>query len=435
MTTAAASELRVGPGGPLHGSAHVPGDKSITHRALICAALAAGESTVTGALAAADTRATAGALAALGARIDWRAEVLRIGGTGGRLRRPSAALDLGNSGTGLRLLAGALVGRGIEATLTGDASLRRRPMQRIVRPLAQMGADIASAGGTPPLTLRAGARLRGIHYRLPVASAQVKSAVLLAGLGAEGATTVDDPFATRDHTERLLPAFGARLERAGTTSTLTPGTLSAAVLSVPGDFSSAAFLLAAALLVPGSDLTLRAVGINPTRTGLLRVLARMGARIEIREQQAAGGEPVADLRVRAAALGGTRVAAAEVPALIDELPVLMALAAAAEGPTVIEGAGELRHKESDRIEAMRAGLAALGAPLAVAGECITVAGGGLGHGGEVHSGGDHRIAMALAVAGLAAPAPVRVLDAAWTATSFPGFAEALAAAGAGVAAA
>lgn len=433
MTRASAPALRAGPGGPLRGTLGVPGDKSITHRALICAALAAGESAIGGALDAADTRATAAALAALGADIAWDATRVRVRGTGGRLRAPAAALDLGNSGTGLRLLAGALAGRGVAATLTGDASLRRRPMERIVQPLAAMGAAITSAGGRAPLTLGAGARLRGIRYRLPVASAQVKSAVLLAGLAAEGATTVEDPYATRDHTERLLPEFGARVTRAAGAVTLEPGGLGAAAVAVPGDFSSAAFLIAAALLAPGSDLTVTGVGVNDTRTGLLRVLARMGARIDVAARPAAGAEPVADLRVRAGPLAATTVAAAEVPALIDELPVLMALAAVAEGATVIEGAGELRHKESDRIEAMRAGLAALGAPLEVAGERVTVGGGGLRRGGEVASGGDHRIAMALAVAALAAPAPVEVRDAAWTDTSFPGFAEALAGAGAALA--
>lgn len=430
---AGAASLRVAPGNPLGGALRVPGDKSVTHRALMCAALAAGRSTIRGALDAADTRATAAALGALGADIDWGKEALRIRGTGGRMAAPNAALDLGNSGTGLRLLTGLLAGQGVAATLTGDASLRRRPMARIIAPLTEMGAHIESAEGRAPLVLRPAGPLHGLRYRLPVASAQVKSAILLAGLGAAAETVVEDPFATRDHTERMLPVFGAGLRRTGETVSLQPGTLAGAEIDVPGDISSAAFLLAAALLAPGSDLVIEGVGTNPTRTGLLRVLERMGARLETSEEHLAGGEPRADLRVRGGELHGTRVAATEIPTLIDELPVLMVLMAHASGPSTIEGAGELRHKESDRIETMQAGLAALGVTLRVDGDALHLGGGGFRRGGRVEGAGDHRVAMALAVAGLAAPAPVEVADAGWIATSFPDFPRLLSRAGAEVA--
>lgn len=429
---AGAAILRVAPGRPLAGSLRLPGDKSVTHRALICAALAEGQSAVHDPLDAADTRATAGALAALGADIEWRGEQVRIVGTGGQFRGATAPLDLSNSGTGLRLLAGALAGAGVRVTLTGDASLRHRPMTRVIAPLEAMGAHIESASGRAPLALLGGAPLRGIRYRLPVASAQVKSAILLAGLGASGETVVEDSFATRDHTERMLPVFGADLRCADGMLKVRPGTLAGATVRVPGDISSAAFLMAAALLVPGSDLILKGVGINPTRIGLVRVLQRMGARIEFADECAAGGEPIGDLRARGSELCGTRVTPDEIPSLIDELPVLMVLAANASGPTVIEGAGELRHKESDRIATMQAGLAELGVELRVDGDALHLDGGGFVRGGRVEAAGDHRVAMALCVAGLAAPGPVEVAGAEWIATSFPDFPALLARVGATV---
>lgn len=429
-TDPAMTMLRVAPGGALKGSSGVPGDKSVTHRALICAALASGASTITGALDASDTRATAGALARLGADIVWRPDTVRVSCPAGQLGIPQEPLDLGNSGTGLRLLTGVLAGSGLQATLTGDASLRRRPMGRIIEPLSAMGARIESQGGKPPLEVCSGRPLHGIRYRLPVPSAQVKSALLLAGLSATGPTVIEDPFGTRDHTERLLPVFGARLVGEGDSISLTPGRLTSADVVVPGDFSSAAFLIAAALLTPGSEFSLVDVGVNPTRTGLLRVLERMGARIAVRSRRELGGEPVGNIRVTAQPLSGTRVAPSEIPALIDELPVLMVLAAVAEGATIIEGAGELRHKESDRIETMRTGLSALGVEMRVEGDTIVLPGGGFRHGGKTSSGGDHRVAMAFAVAGLAAPEPVLVSDAGWIATSFPDFSACLGAAGA-----
>ncbi len=415
----------------LAGTLSVPGDKSITHRALICAALATGESRIDGALDAQDTRATARALAALGAGIVWPpGGEIRIRGMGGHWRVPDMPLDLGNSGTGLRLLAGALAGRGVAATLDGDASLRRRPMTRIVAPLREMGAVIEACEGYPPLAVGAEGRLRGISYRLPVASAQVKSALLFAGLAAAGETRINDPWGTRDHTERMLPRFAAQLRVQDDTPAVRASVLEAATVSVPGDPSSAAFLAAAALLVPGSALTLANVGVNPTRTGFLCVLGRMGAHIERLNARDVGGEPVSDLHVCSGGLHGTRIGADEVPATIDELPVLMVLAATAKGGTVIEGAGELRHKESDRIETMCAGLAALGARVEVAGDRIEIAGGGFDRGGRLASAGDHRVVMALALAGLAAPAPVTVSGARWIATSFPEFAARLRTSGA-----
>lgn len=430
---AGAAELRVAPGGPLSGTLAMPGDKSITHRALICGALADGESVVRGALDAADTRATAKALSNLGVDIEWSREAVRVQGRGGRFEEPARMLDLGNSGTGLRLLCGVLAGTGTKATLTGDASLRRRPMRRILDPLAAMGAGIGSEHGCAPLKLKPSGRLHAMTYRLPVASAQVKSALLFAGLGAAGETRIEDPFRTRDHTERMLPYFGARLARDGTVVRLEPGGLKAAEVDVPGDFSSAAFFLAAALMVPGSDLVVEGVGVNATRTGLLAVLERMGACIEQRNRRTYGAEPVADIRVTAGPLDGTRVAAGEIPALIDELPILMVVAATAGSASVIEGAGELRHKESDRIASMREGLAALGVTMRVDGDTLHVPGGGFRRGARLGSAGDHRVAMALAVAALAAPAAVSIADVGWVATSFPGFAALLRRSGAEVA--
>ncbi len=430
--TAGIAALRIAHGGPLSGTLVLPGDKSITHRALICAALAPGETIVRGALDAADTRSTADALMGLGAGIDWQGDTLRIGGTGARFKSPVQPLDLGNSGTGLRLLSGALAGCSVAVTLSGDASLCRRPMVRITEPLTAMGADISSTQGCAPLVLRPVGPLHGLNYRLPVASAQVKSALLLAGLGAVGATVIEDPFLTRDHTERMLPRFGVRLVCDGGRMKLTPGALTATDIDVPGDFSSAAFFIAAALLVPGSRLRLIGIGINPTRAGMLQVLERMGARIELLNRRQYGAEPVADLHIAGSSLLGVRIAAREIPALIDELPMLMVLAAAAEGPSVIEDAGELRHKESDRIATMRDGLATLGVEMGVEGDTLHLAGGGFKQGGQVASAGDHRVAMALAVAGLAAPAPVSVSDANWIATSFPEFPSLLQAAGAEV---
>ncbi|MDN5864263.1 MAG: 3-phosphoshikimate 1-carboxyvinyltransferase [Gammaproteobacteria bacterium] len=425
-----AAAITVSRGGPLTGTLAVPGDKSITHRALMLAALARGESHIRGALDAGDTRATAAALVALGAKVDWPASgTIQVQGCGGRWRSPAGTLDLGNSGTGMRLLAGALAGRGISATLDGDASLRRRPMERITAPLRAMGATLQTRNGCPPITVAAADRLHGIAYRLPVASAQVKSALLLAGLAADGPTRIVDPFHTRDHTERMLPRFGAALRGRGDALIVRPGALECTDITVPADASSAAFLAAAALLVPGSRILLPGVGANPTRTGFFDLLGRMGASLEWRNLRDVSGEPVADLHVEARPLTGVRVEAREVPRTIDELPALMVLAAGAAGETVIEGADELRHKESDRIEAMRAGLETLGTELRVSANRIRIPGGGLGRGGRVEAACDHRVAMALALAGLATPEPVTVAGAEWIDASFPDFAERMRAAG------
>lgn len=424
--------LRLTAVGALRGEVQVSGDKSITHRALLLAALAVGKSRITGGLDAADTRATARALNALGAHIDWGDAVICVQGTGGGMLSPPVPLDLGNSGTGLRLLAGAVAGRGVAVVLDGDASLRRRPMARILQPLAAMGAAVSGRGGYAPLRIEATDLLHGIDYRLPVASAQVKSAVLLAGLAAVGPTRLVDPFSSRDHTERMLPRFGGRVRVADTAIELIPGPLQATDLGIPGDFSSAAFLIAAALLVPGSRLLLRGVGVNPTRTGFLTVLERMGAGLRLVGERNQDGEPMADMEITHTLLTGTRVEAAEIPSLIDELPILMVLAAVAQGETKIAGIEELRHKESDRVEALYVGLTRLGVGMRVEDHTVTIRGGGLCRGGEVDSLGDHRVAMSFAVAGLGAPEPVIVTDAGWIATSFPGFTTQLAALGARV---
>jgi 3-phosphoshikimate 1-carboxyvinyltransferase len=420
------------PAGALHGSLRVPGDKSITQRALILGALAAGTTEIEGALDAEDCRSTANALAALGACI--RASGDRTEVTAAQLRAPGAALDLGNSGTGLRLLAGLLAGQPFRTTLTGDESLRRRPMQRIAEPLERMGARIETTNGHAPVTVTGGV-LRGIDYTLPVASAQVKSAILIAGLQAQGTTRVREPAASRDHTERMLPAFGCFPEvDAEGVCVRGPVRLRAAPLRVPGDFSSAAFFIVAATLIPGSTLELRDVGLNPTRTGLADLLRAMGARIELRNLREENGEPLGDLRVESAPLRGIEVDSTIVPRAIDELPVLFVAAAAASGRTRVRGAAELRVKESDRLAAMAAGLRALGAGVVEYPDGLDVDGGALS-GGVVSSHGDHRLAMAFAVAAQIARGPVRIRDTANVSTSFPGFAELARSAGMGLEAA
>lgn len=433
MRPAPATAVTASRGGSLTGTLRVPGDKSITHRALILAALARGRSRIAGALDADDTRATAAALTALGVGIDWPdGAALEVNGGAARWRSPDRPLDLGNSGTGLRLLAGALAGRGVGAVLDGDASLRRRPMERITAPLNKMGAALETHDGCPPVVVKGGKRVRGIVYRLPIGSAQVKSALLLAGLGGDGETRIVDPFRARDHSERMLPRFGASLRCRGDAIILAPGSLRGADISVPGDPSSAAVLAGAALLARGSDLVLAGLGANPTRIGFFRLLERMGANLAWRNRREVCGEPVADLHVRSSPLSGIRVDPCEVPAAIDELPVLMVLAANAAGASVIEGAGELRHKESDRIETMYTAMTRLGAGMQVTGDRVALAGGGFTRGGRVEAGGDHRVAMALTLAGLAAPEAVTVRGAQWIQVSFPGFVGLLRAAGAGL---
>jgi len=411
------------PVGPLHGVVDVPGDKSISHRAVMLAALADGTSRIDGFLEGEDTRATAGILARLGVHIEApELNVRLVHGVGlDGLQVADGPLDCGNAGTGMRLLAGLLAGQRFDSVLVGDDSLSRRPMRRVIDPLSRMGAHIDSDAGLPPLRIRGGCALHGIDYALPVASAQVKSAVLLAGLYAQGETRVREPHPTRDYTERMLQAFGWPIAFAPSEARLSGGhRLLPTDVSVPTDFSSAAFFLVAATLVPGSELRLRRVGMNPRRTGLLHVLRAMGADIVADNADEQGGEPVADLRVRHASLRGIEVPVEHVPDMIDEFPALFVAAACASGATTVHGAAELRVKESDRIDAMARGLRALGITVEESPDGARIHGGRL-HGGTVDSRGDHRIAMAFAVAAQCADGEVRIDDVANVATSFPGF--------------
>ncbi len=412
--------------GPLQGELLVPGDKSVSHRAVMFAALADGTSTVEGFLEGEDTRATASAFAAMGVRIETPSASRRIvHGVGlDGLRAPRAPIDCGNAGTGMRLLAGLLAGQAFDSVLVGDASLSRRPMRRIIEPLLRMGARIESqAGDLPPLHIRGGRVLHGIDYAPAVASAQVKSAVLLAGLYASGVSEVREAHPTRDYSERMLAAFGWPIEYGPGWARLSGGhRLTATDVVVPADFSSAAFFLVAASIIPGSDLVLRSVGINPRRTGLLAALRMMGADIVELNPTQQGGEAVADLRVRFAPLHGIDVPQELVPDMIDEFPILFVAAAAASGTTRISGAAELRVKESDRIAAMARGLESLGIRISEQADGATIQGGTIGR-GRIDSAADHRIAMSFAVAGQVATGPVRIDDCANVATSFPGFAE------------
>ena len=417
--------LTVAPGRPLRGLLRVPGDKSISHRAAILGGIARGVTRVSGFLRAEDCLSTLRCLRALGVVIQEQGDVLEI--QGGPLAEPEDVLDVGNSGTTIRLLAGVLAGHPFHSVLTGDASIRRRPMARVAEPLRQMGARISGrrGGRLAPLAI-AGAPLRGIAYTTPVASAQVKSAVLLAGLFAQGETSVTEPSQSRDHTERMLGAFGVPVRRAGLTARVTgPATLRGAAVRVPGDLSSAAFFLVAGALVPGSEVAVADVGINPTRTGVLDILRLMGAHVEVRDEREDGGELVGTVVVRAAPLRGIMIGGGVIPRAIDELPVLAVAACLAAGETVIRDAAELRVKESDRVAVLARELGRLGADIAPQPDGLVIAGGRRLHGGRVRSGGDHRIAMALAVAGLCADGPVIIEDSACVETSFPGFEAAL----------
>jgi len=421
-----------GPGGPLRGSVRVPGDKSISHRAVMLGALAEGTTRVRGFLEGEDTRATVRVFEQLGVRIETpNASERVIHGVGLHgLQGSGAALECGNAGTGMRLLAGLLAAQPFDSLLIGDASLSSRPMHRVIEPLSAMGARIdAETGGLPPLRIHGGRLLHGIDYATPVASAQVKSALLLAGLFAQGETVVREPHPTRDYTERMLSAFGWPIVFAPGVVRLSGGhVLRATDVDVPADFSSAAFLVVAATIVPGSDLLIEAVGMSPRRTGLLRVLRAMGADIETVEPREHSGEPVADLRVRHAALHGVEVPGYIVPDMIDEFPALFVAAAAARGATVIRGAGELRVKESDRIATMVAGLRSLGIVIEEAADGAVINGGRFG-GGTIDSHGDHRIAMSFAVAAQLARSEVRINDVANVTTSFPDFVSTATAAG------
>jgi 3-phosphoshikimate 1-carboxyvinyltransferase len=417
--------LVIAPGRALRGEVRVPGDKSISHRAVLLGALAPGISRVSGFLRAEDCLATVRCMRALGIPTDEDGESLAVHGAA--LREPEDVLDAGNSGTTIRLLTGILAGQPFSSVVTGDASIRRRPMHRIVEPLRRMGARITgrARGRLAPLAIDGGA-LRGIAYSTPVASAQVKSAILLAGLFADGETSVTEPSASRDHTERMLSAFGVAVRRIGLTVRLSgPAHLSPAAIRVPGDISSAAFFLVAAAIVPGSEVTVRGVGLNPTRTGVLEALRAMGAQLDIAPAQDDGGEPYGDVTVRAAPLHGTTIGGDLIPRLIDELPVLAVAASVADGETVIRDAAELRVKESDRIATLARELSGIGARVEAQPDGLAIRGVAALRGGRAASGGDHRVAMALAVAGLRAAAPVTVDDTDCIRTSFPGFEAAL----------
>jgi 3-phosphoshikimate 1-carboxyvinyltransferase len=413
------------PGGRLHGSARVPGDKSISHRAIMLGGIADGRTEVSGFLEGEDTLATLAAFQAMGVGIERDRDRVVIDGVGlNGLRPPAGPLDLGNSGTSMRLLAGLLAGQRFDTTLTGDASLSRRPMRRVTEPLARMGARIETTEmGTAPLRIHGGATLSGIDYASPVASAQVKSCLLLAGLYAAGETRVSEPMRSRDHTERMLTAFGCPLRIDDLSVTVTGGAgLKSCAIEVPADISSAAFFLVGASIAPGSDLVLKGVGINPTRDGVIAILRAMGADIEVLSPRMQGGEPVADLRVRHAPLRGVRIDPALVPSAIDEFPAIFIAAACARGTTVLSGAEELRVKESDRITTMAANLHALGIAADPKADGIVIEGGQLAD-GLVDAHDDHRIAMAFAMAGLCARGAITVTNCANVATSFPGFVE------------
>ena len=412
-------------GEALTGETCVPGDKSVSHRAIMFASLADGVSRIEGFLEGEDARATEAIFRQLGVRIDTPADGVRVvHGVGiDGLRAPSAPLDCGNAGTGMRLLAGLLAGQPFDSTLVGDASLSKRPMRRVTEPLARMGARIETGeGGLPPLRVRGGHALQGIDHTTEVASAQVKSALLLAGLYARGSTRVREPHPTRDYTERMLKALGWPITFSPGEAQLEGGhRLSARDIVVPADFSSAAFFLVAASLVPGSALRLRRVGMNPRRTGLLHVLRLMGADIVEENADEQGGEPVCDLVVRHAPLRGIEVPTAHVADMIDEFPVLFVAAACAEGATVVRGAAELRVKESDRIATMAAGLRTLGVRVDETPDGATIHGATQLLGGRIDSHGDHRIAMAFAVAAQRADGEIVIGDVANVATSFPSF--------------
>lgn len=425
MTEGDGFELVVQPGGRLQGTVSIPGDKSISHRAIMLGAIAEGTTEIDGFLDGADCTATIAAFRRMGVGIDGpQAARVTVHGTGMHgLREPGEPLDLGNSGTSMRLLAGLLAGQSFGSVLCGDASLSRRPMRRVVDPLTTMGASIQlTATGTAPLVITPCSALHGIHYDMPVSSAQVKSSLLLAGLYARGHTSVTDPGRSRDHTERMLRAFGVTVEARGATVEIGPARrLQGTRLTVPADISSAAFFMVGAAVTPGSNLSLPGIGINPTRIGILAILQDMGARIDIRNEREEAGEPVADLHIHGAdGLHGIDIGPHLVGLAIDEMPVVFVAAACAAGETTIRGAAELRVKESDRIAAMSRGLAALGVAVTERPDGATIRGGAL-HGGTVEAAGDHRVAMAFAMAGLRSAEPIRILGCENIVTSFPGF--------------
>ena len=418
--------FHVQPGGALKGAIRVAGDKSISHRSIMMGSLAEGTTHVSGFLEGEDALATLNAFKAMGVNIEGpdngKVVIHGVGMQG--LQQPQASLDVGNSGTSMRLMSGLLAGQAFSTTLIGDESLTKRPMKRVTDPLALMGAQIETTEtGTSPLNISPVAALKGIDYDMPMASAQVKSCLLLAGLYAEGETWVTEPAPTRDHTERMLQGFGYEVMQDGPRRGVKGGgKLTACDIDVPADISSAAFFLVGASIAEGSDLTLQHVGMNPTRDGVINILQLMGADIQVSNERVIGGEPVADLRVRSAKLKGIQIPEDQVPLAIDEFPALFVAAACAEGETVLAGAEELRVKESDRIQVMADGLIALGVDAKPTPDGIVIQGGSIG-GGSVDSHGDHRIAMSFAMAALRATGDISIDDCANVNTSFPGFVE------------
>ena len=423
---AARLDYAVTPGGTLQGTLRVPGDKSISHRALMLGAIAEGVTEIEGFLDGADCLSTLGAIRAIGIHVEQLSSThLKVHGRGLHgLRAAKAALDCGNAGTAMRILMGLLAGQRFESTLVGDESLSRRPMRRVIDPLTTMGARIDSREGMAPITLHGVQPLKPARHVLKVASAQVKSALLVAGLYANGYTWIKEPGPSRDHTERMLHSFGVHLLRENGWLGIHGGeTLRAARIDVPADLSSAAFLLAGAAMCPGSEVTLLNVGVNPTRDGVIRILRLMGAHIEIRHSHLGGGEPAADITVKGGRLRGVDITPELVTLAIDDIPAVLVAAACAEGTTRVHGAAELRVKESDRLQAMGDGLAVMGVKVDTTAEGITVSGSPHLKGGDIDSRGDHRIAMAFAMAGLRAEGALRIRDCSNVDTSFPGFVE------------
>lgn len=408
----------------LRGEIAVPGDKSISHRSIMLGALADGTTRIQGFLRGADCLSTIACFSKMGISIEQKDDMVLVHGNGLRgLKKPREVLDCGNSGTTTRLISGILAAQAFDVTLTGDASIQKRPMKRIITPLSQMGACIESLSGNgcAPLHIT-GTALRGIHYQTPVASAQVKSAILLAGLYAEGETAVTEPYVSRNHTELMLSAFGADIRTQGTTALIRPGSpLRAQAITVPGDISSAAFFIAAALILPGSEILIKGVGVNPTRDGILRVCRSMGADVTLLNGTDGPGEPTADLLVRSKSLKGCAIGGSLIPTLIDELPVIAVLACFADGETVIRDAAELKVKESNRITAMTEGLRAMGADVTETEDGMIIRGGKPLHGAVIDSKKDHRIAMSFAVAALAADGETTIRDAECVDISYPEF--------------
>lgn len=414
----------VQPGGSLNGLLRVPGDKSISHRSIMLGSLAEGVTEVSGFLEGEDSLATLQAFRDMGVQIEGpllgKVVIQGVGLHG--LKAPAKPLDLGNSGTSMRLLSGLMAGQAFDVEMHGDASLSKRPMKRVTDPLALMGAKLETTEtGTPPLKVSGKQPLHGIDYQMPMASAQVKSCLLLAGLYADSPTCVTEPAPTRDHTERMLQGFGYPVKVEGATACVEPGgKLSATNIDVPADISSATFFMVGAAIAEGSDVTLQHVGINPTRIGVINILRLMGADLTVENEYLVGGEPVADIRIRSSKLKGIRIPEDQVPLAIDEFPALFVAAACAKGETVLTGAEELRVKESDRIQVMADGLIALGVDAQSTPDGIVIKGGNIG-GGRVNSHGDHRIAMSFAMAALRATGPITIDDCANVNTSFPGF--------------